>query len=63
MIETIDAIQLLKQSRVRTEEEQAWLEEHAREYEDLVYEEAEGRKQSWNDGSMIGSPNAWKGEL
>ena len=29
--------------------------------DDKPYEEEQGREQSWNDGSMLGSPHAYMG--
>lgn len=62
-MKTLDAVALMKGLRKISPRDQEWIDEHGTEVEDLIYEESEGRKQSWNDGSMLGSPNACKGAL
>lgn len=56
-------VESMRQSENLSDADKAWLAEHEHEYDDLAYEESEGRKQSWNDGCMLGSPNAYKGAL
>lgn len=60
MIRTLDAVALMKKLSERSEVDQQWLDEHEGEFDDLVYEESVGRGQSWEQGSMLGSPNVFK---
>jgi hypothetical protein len=50
----------MKKLSERSEADQQWLDEHEGEFDDLVYEESVGRTQSWEQGSMVGSPNVFK---
>lgn len=60
---TAEVIGMMKQSDAVSESDKEWIDEHGSEYDDMAYEESVGRAQSWNDGSMLGSPNAYKGVL
>lgn len=59
-MKTLDAVTLIKKSENRSEGEQVWLDEHDGEFDDLIYEESVGRRESWEQGSMLGSPNVFK---
>lgn len=59
-MKTLDAATTIKKLKEKSRSDQEWLDEHDGEFDDLIYEESMGREQSWNDGSMLGSPNVFK---
>ena len=59
-MKVLDSIPLIKKSEHLSEEKRAELDEMERELDDLIYEESVGRRQSWEQGSMLGSPNVFR---
>ncbi len=59
-MKVLDSVPAIKKSETRSESDQAWLDEHDGEFDDLIYEESVGRRQSWEQGSMLGSPNVFR---
>ena len=59
-MKVLDSIPLIKKSGTLSEEERAEVDEMEREFDDLIYEESVGRRQSWEQGSMLGSPNVFR---
>lgn len=59
-MKTLDAVTMIKKLKERSRSDQEWLDEHDGEFDDLVYEESVGRRESWEQGSMLGSPNVFR---
>lgn len=59
-MKTLDSLPLVKASRIRSKSDQEFIDEHDGEFDDLVYEESVGRRESWEQGSMLGSPNVFR---
>lgn len=54
MIRTLDAVALMKKLSERSEVDRQWLDEHEGEFDDLVYEEHQGKKEAAAMGCMVG---------
>lgn len=53
-MKTLDAVALMKKLSERSEADQQWLDEHEGEFDDLVYEEHQGKKEAVALGCMVG---------